>query len=233
MLNQLVMDDLRTLDILVTEKQTQFVWWPPRDNLEHIANLGIHKFNSNIYPNGYHYGNHTRVYVGKMDGIHVGFEWTYPKARFFEMQDWMLDPDYCRAFRPHAGEENQKWLNNAWLSSITVAKHLAKFSEGTDYDVLQLLGIALNAKWLQCSEENKVCSVGCLYITDVTLTGYWFDELPQWRTTPASFMNNPELYCELNKPRRMLAQQPLLPEPKKTEKVWYNPETVYFSKANQ
>lgn len=151
--------------------------WP-----EKVVDWGIRKKGLSRFPGGDVKCNHVRIYVGVVDGIHVAFEWTYPVARFVHVEDWMLDPSYCKVMR-----YSRPILDKRLATKL--AYEYTKQFEGSKYDHLQLVGIALGLKWLQMSEHRMVCSHGARMTQEFYFKENLFkSEL--WETLPCAWLNS-------------------------------------------
>jgi len=183
--------DLVCLDTFNTYKPV------PNDILhlpEKLLDYGIKWKGKRLYGEGAVNCNHVRIYVGVFDGIHVGFEWTHPRARFITIEDWMMDSDYAKIYR-------YKDLMKKDFSR-QVANYLSVY-ENSKYDYLQLLGIALGIKWLQMSDYRKVCAQGVLDTQEYVLrrvhdTEPLFPESANWATLPCAWMNHTEKFSLMN-----------------------------------
>jgi hypothetical protein len=161
---------------------------------EKLLDYGIKVKGRHLYGDGAVNCNHVRIYVGLINGEHIGFEWTHPRARFITIEDWMMDSDYAKIYRH---KDSRKLRYNTKLFS-----YLTEY-EGSRYDYLQLLGIALGAKWLQMSKFRKVCAQGVVEAHEYILrsihnTDRLFPESETWATLPCAWMNHAEQFNLMN-----------------------------------
>lgn len=208
------MIELKPFDIFGTYKVEDFSLWPPNVPIEYLLNEGILKFGNKLYPGGIVDINHIRIFVGYFDGIPIAFEWTYPVARFVIVEDWMLDPTYCRLYRYTSKIDVSDWFISEKL------RYYLKDYEGTKYNWLQPLGIILNQRWLQLPGMREVCSTGARKaLEDVFIRHHHseplFPEIPVWRTPPCAWANHPEIFELINHPKKNLVS--LKPEPDRLE----------------
>lgn len=219
--------DLKPLDTICSRKHIPFSFNPIYRPVEWIFNQGIISFQRSLYGDtSFIYDNHTRGVVGFNEaGVPVGFEWTWPVARFFEIEPWMLDPAYSRVYRTHIV---QRHLPPSYMQQLIcdVTGVLKRKHEGTKYDWLQGLGIILNQKWIQLSEQRKMCSPGWAEVLKYVLafSGNMFPEVPLWRTPPAAWAHSDKFFCLNHSVTHILTTggyQTLLPEPKETEAVTF------------
>lgn len=120
------------------------------------------------------------------------FEFTWPEAHFVPLAKWMLNPDYVHIYRYHTAPANPKKL-------LEICFEWKK----TQYDWLQLLGIALNQEWLQLNRtKNEVCSTGMRKCLEAYHETDLFPGLPIWKTPPAAFGNHKDMLrlCPSDKP---------------------------------
>jgi len=207
------MIELKPLDTFETYKEVPFKLWPPTQPIEYAVDLGIKAFGESIYPGGIVDVNHVRIFVGYFDGVPVAFEWTYPKARFVVVQDWMVNPDYCRLQRYIPGHS----YCSDWFLMEKIKVYLNAY-KGSGYDWLQLAGIAMGVEWLQLSKNRHVCSVGARITQEHFYSTCLFPEIPTWRTPPCSWMNHPEAWETVNQTDSIV---PIQSEPEILE-TWYS-----------
>lgn len=184
-------DDLLPMDWIDSHKRVEFDVWPPAQLAEYIADQGIIGFQKKQYPEGITDSNHNRIVIGKINGEVILFEWTYPRARFVVAESWMVDSNYARVQR--LINEDTRGVDPMWMYNQF------KPHEGSKYDWLQGLGILLNWKWLQLSEERRMCSTGATFVSEQILKRRLFPEIAQWRTPPCSVSNHPEEWTWVNK----------------------------------
>jgi hypothetical protein len=201
--------ELRPLDTFCTYKPVKFSLKPIWAPLEYLADKGIRRYGQALY-SGEVKANHIRVCVGKFNNMMIGFEWTFPTARFFEVKGWMLDPAYAKIYRSKAIWNANQDANNA----LIIKKYLNKF-ENDKYDWLQLVGIALRWEGMQLPGSKEVCSTGVRKLMEYMLGVSLFSEVPVWRTPPCSWLNHPEILTLLNdsshKKVNLLPEQELTP----------------------
>lgn len=192
--------DLEPMDVIQTNIVPDFSLIP-HELIEYLASHTlIQAYQNDLYPDGI--GNdttHIRMVLGDFvsppDGtwVTLGFEWTFPFARIFVIQPWMVKPENASVLRlrPHL------------YTSEGCATHLLQRAvtlTGTPYNALQLLGMGLGIRGLQFSGKSEVCSTGIRReIEDFTGIKPLFPEVDQWRTPPASFSNHPELFQVMNR----------------------------------
>lgn len=182
----MTIQELKPLDIFATYKVSDLAWWPPSTYFEYLTDRGILYYGKKVYPQGITDVNHIRVFVGHFNEIPIAFEWTFPKARFVVVEDWMLDPNYCRLYRYSGEFEHNDWL----MSEFTM--NYFRVHEGSKYDWLQLGGILLNAEWIQLSNHREVCSTGARKAQESLLkTRNLFPEVSVWETPPCAWANSP------------------------------------------
>lgn len=204
---------LRPLDLFSSYKEVELKWYPPWVPIEYLMDRGIKHFGEQIYPGGKTDVNHVRIFVGYFDGVPVAFEWTYPIARFVEVEDWMLDYNYCRILR-----QTEEHTATDWFIQEKLIRLLQEF-EGSKYDWLQPVGIITNMKWVQFSEHRKVCSPGARYVQEKILNiSNLFPEVADWRTPPCSWGNNKEKFYCINEPKSR-KRLPILSEPVQLQQV--------------
>jgi hypothetical protein len=182
---EVVMDpmSLQPLDAITSFKRPPaFLVNPPKYFFETI----LLSHSKRTYSNWQ--ATHVRLVVGQLGDRMIGFEWTFPAARFFEIEPWMLESDYASVYR---------WNNPVQVDEEDVFQACLPYN-GTMYDVLQPLGILLNfRRWFDGGKRNLVCSVGVRTIWEQFYGTELFSEVSLQCTLPCSFMNHPELCGKL------------------------------------
>jgi hypothetical protein len=159
---------------------------------EKVLDYGIKVKSRHLYGEGAGNCNHVRIYVGVINGEHIGFEWTHPRARFIVIEDWMMDSSYAKIYRYDLSLKFDSELYDYLLDY-----------RDSRYDYLQLLGIALNLKWLQMSKYRKICAQGVVEAQEYILRNFYnpdrlFPESETWATLPCAWMNHPEIFSLMN-----------------------------------
>jgi hypothetical protein len=172
---------------------------------EKLLDYGIKVKGRHLYGDGVGNCNHVRIYVGLINGEHIGFEWTHPKARFITIEDWMMDSNYAKIYR----YETLIKFNQDQLFD-----YLLDYKDSR-YDYLQLLGIALNCKWLQMSKYRKVCAHGVVEAQEYMIRNFYnpkrlFPESETWATLPCAWMNHAERFTLMNGDRNSMILKPEL-----------------------
>lgn len=174
-------EQFRPLDILASFKKAD-TW------LKGIAHAGIERYQENLYPKGKNYYNHVRVILGRYQAAGESdshlylMDWGFPTSKPVPLEPWMLCPDYAHVYRR---KDLELLLTPQELLNVALER------TGQFYDVLQLLGVALNLSWLQLHEKAEHCSSGGRKLIETASNApNLFTEIPAWRTPPAAFAND-------------------------------------------
>lgn len=172
--------DMRPLDYSISYAPPEG-WWPPGQGLRQIGYWRLRCYGRRIYGHdGVVDKDHVRVYVGLIDGVPIGFEFTNPAARFFVWREWMNVMPYANIMRRSTFPDiSAKEVFNACLPY-----------DGTLYDLGQLLDIDLGTKLFDFGKKQKVCSAGGRVIGESILKETFFPEVKVERTPPCSWMNS-------------------------------------------
>lgn len=176
------MMELLPLDMAVCQRKVE-TWYKPRDISQSFFNWRVACHSRHLFPGGEVYGNHVRIYVGiPAEGMPaLGFEWTYPTARFFEWKEWMHQAPYARMCRYIAGPPP------ASRQVFEACLH----HDGTPYDIGQLCDIGLGTRFLDFGKNMMVCSVGAVHVAQQT-TGdlQMFPGIAEREAPPCVFLNS-------------------------------------------
>lgn len=177
----MAIDDLQPLDAIISYKEPPSFWKNP---IAHTFDNLLLWHGKRTYPDGEWKATHARGVVGKIGDRVLGFEWTFPAARFIEIEPWMIHPEYASVYR---------WNEEVSISPDDVFWACQPW-DGTMYDILQPLGILLNLRRIfDGGRRNLVCSVGLRMLWEEFFGKNLFPEVSVQRTIPCSWMNHPEL----------------------------------------
>jgi len=188
-------------DVLLSYKDPGKDLWPPSEILNRIGHHLLLHYGNKLYPGGDNRYDHVRLVCGPIYGdapkLVLGFEFTYPAARFFwfpeDPDHWMFGASYSKLFRPKDEALTDSFRE---LSIPMRARRMHQRClpwDGTLYDVGQLLDINFGFhRFFDLGSRRKPCSVGARIVQESggVLLSNLFPEVKVEKTPPCSWANS-------------------------------------------
>ena len=175
--------DLKPMDVLISRKWEER-WWPPSAIGTQIFQGCVYMYGKRLYKKqlplikstviDFLKSTHARLNI---DGK-IGFDFNWPKARYFDWEHWMSDPEYGTFFR-HKRFGGQVTSDEVYDACLPF--------EGKIYDVGDLLDTMFGINFFSFGKDNYFCSAGARRVVEDITGEVQFPEVDVDKTPPCSW----------------------------------------------